>query len=38
MQGPMTFNTVFQELAAILVMAGLIGVVALKLRQPLIIS
>ena len=34
----MTFSTVFHELAAILVIAGVIGVVALKLRQPLIIS
>ncbi|MFM9087416.1 MAG: cation:proton antiporter, partial [Cyanobium sp.] len=34
----MTFSTVFQELAAILVIAGVIGVLALKLRQPLIIS
>ena len=34
----MTFSTVFHELAAILVIAGVIGVLALKLRQPLIIS
>jgi len=34
----MTFSTVFHELAAILVIAGMIGVLALKLRQPLIIS
>lgn len=34
----MTFSTVFYELAAILVIAGVIGVLALKLRQPLIIS
>lgn len=34
----MTFSTVFQELAAILVIAGVTGVLALKLRQPLIIS
>ncbi|CAK6698180.1 hypothetical protein IFHNHDMJ_02378 [Synechococcus sp. CBW1107] len=33
-----TFSTVFHELAAILVLAGVIGVLALKLRQPLIIS
>lgn len=29
---PMTFSTVFHELAAILVIAGVIGVLALKLR------
>jgi len=34
----MTFSTVFHELAAILMLAGVIGVVALKLRQPLIIG
>ncbi len=34
----MTFNSVFHELAAILMLAGVIGVVALKLRQPLIIG
>jgi Kef-type K+ transport system membrane component KefB len=34
----MTFSTVFHELAAILGIAGVIGVLALKLRQPLIIS
>ena len=34
----MTFATVFHELAAILMLAGVIGVVALKLRQPLIIG
>jgi Kef-type K+ transport system membrane component KefB len=34
----MTFTTVFHELAAILMLAGVIGVVALKLRQPLIIG
>jgi Kef-type K+ transport system membrane component KefB len=34
----MTFSTVFHELAAIVVIAGLMGVLALKLRQPLIIS
>ncbi|MFO7630567.1 MAG: cation:proton antiporter family protein [Prochlorococcaceae cyanobacterium] len=34
----MTFSTVFHELAAVLVIAGVIGVLALKLRQPLIIS
>jgi len=34
----MTFSSVFHELAAILVIAGMIGVLALKLRQPLIIS
>jgi Kef-type K+ transport system membrane component KefB len=34
----MTFSTVFHELAAILVIAGVIGILALKLRQPLIIS
>jgi Kef-type K+ transport system membrane component KefB len=34
----MTFSSVFLELAAILMLAGVIGVVALKLRQPLIIG
>ncbi|WP_094561674.1 cation:proton antiporter [Synechococcus sp. 8F6] len=34
----MTFSTAFHELAAILGIAGVIGVLALKLRQPLIIS
>ena len=34
----MTFSSVFHELAAILMLAGVIGVVALKLRQPLIIG
>lgn len=34
----MTFSTVFHELAAILMLAGVIGVLALKLRQPLIIG
>jgi Kef-type K+ transport system membrane component KefB len=34
----MTFTTVFHEMAAILGIAGVIGVLALKLRQPLIIS
>jgi Kef-type K+ transport system membrane component KefB len=34
----MTFSTVFHELAAILMIAGVIGVLALKLRQPLIIG
>ena len=34
----MTFSTIFHELAAILMLAGVIGVVALKLRQPLIIG
>ena len=34
----MTFSTVFHELAAILMLAGVIGAVALKLRQPLIIG
>ncbi|MFM1900136.1 MAG: hypothetical protein RLZZ216_712 [Cyanobacteriota bacterium] len=34
----MTFSTVFHELAVILVIAGVIGALALKLRQPLIIS
>jgi Kef-type K+ transport system membrane component KefB len=33
-----TFSSVFHELAAILMLAGLIGVAALKLRQPLIIG
>jgi Kef-type K+ transport system membrane component KefB len=33
-----TFSSVFHELAAILMLAGVIGVVALKLRQPLIIG
>ena len=35
---PMGFSSVFHELAAILMLAGVIGVVALKLRQPLIIG
>lgn len=34
----MTFSSVFHELAAILMLAGVIGVAALKLRQPLIIG
>jgi Kef-type K+ transport system membrane component KefB len=34
----MSFSTIFHELAAILVIAGLIGMLALKLRQPLIIG
>lgn len=34
----LSFSTVFHELVAILVIAGLMGVLALKLRQPLIIS
>jgi Kef-type K+ transport system membrane component KefB len=34
----MTFDSVFHELAAILMLAGVIGVLALKLRQPLIIG
>lgn len=34
----MTFSTVFHELAAILMIAGVIGIVALKLRQPLLID
>ncbi|MFO8237109.1 MAG: cation:proton antiporter [Prochlorococcaceae cyanobacterium] len=34
----MAFSTIFHELAAILMLAGIIGVVGLKLRQPLIIS
>ncbi|MCP9820316.1 cation:proton antiporter [Synechococcus sp. Cruz-9H2] len=34
----MTFSTVFHELAAILMIAGVIGIVALKLRQPLLIG
>jgi Kef-type K+ transport system membrane component KefB len=34
----MIFSSVFHELAAILLLAGVIGVLALKLRQPLIIS
>ncbi len=34
----MNFSSVFHELAAILMLAGVIGVVALKLRQPLIIG
>lgn len=34
----MTFSTVFHELAAILMIAGIIGIAALKLRQPLIIG
>jgi len=34
----MTFSTVFHELAAILGIAGVIGVLSLKLHQPLIIS
>ncbi|MEA5472687.1 hypothetical protein VB716_00430 [Synechococcus sp. CCY9201] len=33
-----TFSTVFHELATILVIAGVIGVLALKLRQPQIIG
>ncbi|WP_254977841.1 cation:proton antiporter [Cyanobium sp. ATX 6A2] len=32
------FTNIFHELAAILMLAGVIGVVGLKLRQPLIIS
>ncbi len=35
---PMGFSSVFHELAAILMLAGVIGVAALKLRQPLIIG
>ena len=34
----MIFSNVFHELAAILMIAGIIGIVAQKLRQPLIIS
>ncbi len=34
----MIFSTVFHELAAILMIAGVIGIVALKLRQPLLIG
>jgi Kef-type K+ transport system membrane component KefB len=34
----LTFSSTFQELAAILMIAGVIGVLALKLRQPLIIG
>jgi Kef-type K+ transport system membrane component KefB len=34
----MNFSTVFHELAAILMIAGIIGIAALKLRQPLIIG
>ena len=34
----MPFSTVFHELAAILMIAGVIGIAAQKLRQPLIIS
>jgi Kef-type K+ transport system membrane component KefB len=34
----MVFSNVFHELAAILMIAGIIGIVAQKLRQPLIIS
>ncbi len=34
----MTFSSVFHELAAILMLTAVIGVVALKLRQPLIIG
>ncbi|WP_254965035.1 MULTISPECIES: cation:proton antiporter [unclassified Cyanobium] len=34
----MTFNTTFHELAAILMIAAVIGIAALKLRQPLIIG
>jgi Kef-type K+ transport system membrane component KefB len=34
----MTFSNTFHELAAILMLAGVIGLVALKLRQPLIIG
>jgi Kef-type K+ transport system membrane component KefB len=34
----MGFSSVFHELAAILMLAGVIGVAALKLRQPLIIG
>lgn len=34
----MTFSTVFHELAAILMIAGVIGIVALKPRQPLLIG
>ena len=34
----LTFGSTFQELAAILMIAGVIGVLALRLRQPLIIG
>ncbi|MGL6133932.1 MAG: cation:proton antiporter, partial [Prochlorococcaceae cyanobacterium] len=34
----MAFTNIFHELAAILMLAGVIGVVGLKLRQPLIIG
>jgi Kef-type K+ transport system membrane component KefB len=34
----MTFSIVFHELASILMLAGVISVLALKLRQPLVIG